>query len=89
VGSRDPEKAQDALSKQRNVVVLRLDLADPRSVDQFSEQFLGSTKTLDVLINNAGIMATPLMRDSRGYEMQFCNQSPGTLSTYGALVGGT
>ena len=58
VGSRDPEKAQDALSKLRNVVVLRLDLADPRSVDQFSEQFLGSTKTLDVLINNAGIMAS-------------------------------
>ena len=77
VGSRDPEKAQDALSKLRNVVVLRLDFADPRSVDQFSEQFLGSTKTLDVLINNAGIMATRLMRDSRGYEMQFATNHLG------------
>jgi NAD(P)-dependent dehydrogenase (short-subunit alcohol dehydrogenase family) len=48
-----------------------LDLADPSSVDQFSENFLGSNLALDVLINNAGIMATPLMRDSSGYEMQF------------------
>jgi len=77
VGSRDPEKAQYALSRLRNVVALRLDLADPRSVDQFSEQFLGSNKTLDVLINNAGIMATPLIRDSRGYEMQFATNHLG------------
>lgn len=48
-----------------------MDLADPSSVDQFSEEFLDSNRTLDALINNAGIMATPLMRDSRGYEMQF------------------
>jgi short-subunit dehydrogenase involved in D-alanine esterification of teichoic acids len=46
------------LSKLKNVVAVHLDLADPNSVDQFSEEFLGSNLALDVLINNAGIMAT-------------------------------
>jgi NAD(P)-dependent dehydrogenase (short-subunit alcohol dehydrogenase family) len=71
VGARDLQKAQGALSKLKNIVAVHLDLADPSSVDQFSEEFLDSNRTLDALINNAGIMATPLMRDSRGYEMQF------------------
>ena len=72
----------------RNVEALRLELADPSSVAQFAAEVLASNKTLDVLINDAGIMATPLMRDSRGYEMQFCDQSFGTFSTYSPLVGG-
>jgi NAD(P)-dependent dehydrogenase (short-subunit alcohol dehydrogenase family) len=54
-----------------------LDLTDPSSVDQFSEELLGSNRALDTFINNAGIMATPLMRDSRGYEMQFATNHLG------------
>ena len=77
VGARDLQKAQGALSKLKNVIAVHLDLADPSSVDQFSEEFLGSNLALDVLVNNAGIMVTPLMRDSRGYEMEFATNHLG------------
>jgi len=55
----------------KNVEIGQLDLASPNSIDRFANAFLSSNRPLDLLINNAGIMATPLMRDDRGYEMQF------------------
>jgi len=67
IGSRDPQKAQMAVAKMKNVEVGQLDLANPSSIDRFAHEFLNSNRALDLLINNAGIMATPLMRDDRGY----------------------
>jgi NAD(P)-dependent dehydrogenase (short-subunit alcohol dehydrogenase family) len=61
----------------KNVEVGQLDLASPTSVDRFANKFLNSNRALDLLINNAGIMATPLMRDDRGYEMQFATNHLG------------
>jgi NAD(P)-dependent dehydrogenase (short-subunit alcohol dehydrogenase family) len=77
IGSRDPKKAQTAVAKMKNVEVRQLDLASPRSIDRFAHEFLSSSRALDLLINNAGIMATPLMRDDRGYEMQFATNHLG------------
>jgi len=77
IGSRDPKKAQMAVSKMKNVEVGQLDLASPRSIDRFASEFLNSNRALDLLINNAGIMATPLMRDDRGHEMQFATNHLG------------
>jgi NAD(P)-dependent dehydrogenase (short-subunit alcohol dehydrogenase family) len=54
-----------------------LDLAIPSSIDRFANEFLNSNRALDLLINNAGIMATPLTRDDRGYEMQFATNHLG------------
>jgi NAD(P)-dependent dehydrogenase (short-subunit alcohol dehydrogenase family) len=54
-----------------------LDLASPGSIDRFAGEFINSNRALDLLINNAGIMATPLMRDDRGYEMQFATNHLG------------
>ena len=71
VGSRDPRKAQMAVAKMRNVEVGELDLASPASIDRFASEFLIANRALDLLINNAGVMATPLTRDERGYELQF------------------
>ena len=71
VGSRDPRKAQMAVAKMKNVEVGELDLASPASIDRFASEFLISNRALDLLINNAGVMATPLTRDERGYELQF------------------
>lgn len=71
VGSRDPKKAQMAIAKMKNVEVGELDLASPASIDRFASEFLISNRALDLLINNAGVMATPLTRDERGYELQF------------------
>ncbi|HEY4783168.1 MAG TPA: oxidoreductase [Chthoniobacterales bacterium] len=77
IGSRDPKKAQVTVAKMKNVEVGQLDLASPSSIDRFANEFLNSNRALDLLINNAGIMATPLMRDDRGYEMQFATNHLG------------
>jgi NAD(P)-dependent dehydrogenase (short-subunit alcohol dehydrogenase family) len=48
-----------------------VDLIDPDSVDAFAGRFLRAGRALQILVNNAGIMAAPLVRDARGYESQF------------------
>jgi NAD(P)-dependent dehydrogenase (short-subunit alcohol dehydrogenase family) len=80
IGARDPQRAQMAVAGMRNVEVGQLDLASPRSIDRFASGFLDSNRALDLLINNAGIMATPLMRDDRGYELQFATNHLGHFS---------
>ncbi|PZO52758.1 MAG: oxidoreductase [Alphaproteobacteria bacterium] len=77
VPARTPEKAQKALVDIPNVEQAALDLADPASIDAFAGGFLSRTKKLDILINNAAIMASPLMRDARGYEAQFATNHLG------------
>ena len=71
VPARTPDKARQALGSILRVEQSRLDLLDPGSIDAFVSEFLASGRPLHMLINNAGIMATPLARDSRGYESQF------------------
>ncbi|HEX6524410.1 MAG TPA: SDR family NAD(P)-dependent oxidoreductase [Streptosporangiaceae bacterium] len=51
-----------------------LDLADPASVAAFTERWDGP---LHILVNNAGIMASPLMRTPQGWEMQFATNHLG------------
>jgi len=57
--------------------VEEMDLMDPMSIDRLAQKFLASGRPLHILINNAGIMATPLQRDSRGYESQFATNHLG------------
>lgn len=71
VGSRDVRRASAAVAALQNVEVAHLDLSSPASIDRFAETFVSANSALDILINNAGIMAAPLTRDSRGYESQF------------------
>lgn len=89
VGARDLAKARQNLADLKSVRVLPLDLADPASIDWFADEFLRTNWALDILINNAGIMAIPLKRDSRGYEMQFATNHLGhfqlTLRLWHAL----
>lgn len=77
VPARTPEKARAALAGLANVQQETLDLADPASIDAFAERFLASGRPLHILINNAAIMAAPLMRDARGYEAQFATNHLG------------
>ncbi|MGW8225783.1 MAG: oxidoreductase [Anaerolineales bacterium] len=53
------------------VILKSLDLADLSSVRQFSEDYLAAHDRLDILINNAGVMATPYSKTADGFEMQF------------------
>lgn len=57
-----------------SVVVDFLDLADQASVAAFVDNWRGP---LDVLVNNAGVMATPLLRTMQGWEMQFATNHLG------------
>lgn len=67
---RDMDKAKRNLAGIQNVELEKLDLAEPKSIDDFAEKFLTSGRALHLLINNAGIMWVPLRRDYRGFESQ-------------------
>jgi NAD(P)-dependent dehydrogenase (short-subunit alcohol dehydrogenase family) len=56
------------------VRVARLDLADLASVAGFTAAWQGP---LHILVNNAGIMASPEMRTPQGWEMQFATNHLG------------
>jgi NAD(P)-dependent dehydrogenase (short-subunit alcohol dehydrogenase family) len=71
VGAHSLTKGKETLAGIEKVKLVELDLANPMSVDNFAADFLHTHNVCDILINNAGIMATPLMRDGRGYELQF------------------
>jgi len=78
VPARTAEKAKAALADMPgHVGQAALDLADPASIDAFAEDFLATGNALDILLNNAAIMAAPLMRDARGYEAQFATNHLG------------
>jgi NAD(P)-dependent dehydrogenase (short-subunit alcohol dehydrogenase family) len=57
--------------------VSRIDLFNPAPIDTFAQQFVVSGRSLDLLVNNAGIMAVPLTRDARCYESQLAANHSG------------
>jgi NAD(P)-dependent dehydrogenase (short-subunit alcohol dehydrogenase family) len=71
VPARDTEKAKEILKGIVNTEVEALNLTEPTSIDAFAKKFLDSGRPLHLLINNAGIMWTPLHRDQKGNEGQF------------------
>ncbi|PKV78013.1 oxidoreductase [Nocardia fluminea] len=65
---RDTAKAERVAAGLRAATEVReLDLANLNSVRAFAD----SIERVDVLINNAGVMALPLRRTADGFEMQF------------------
>lgn len=78
VAGRRPEEADQSLADIRaQIDVVRLDLSDPSSIDGCAAEISGKTERLDIVINNAGIMACPLSRDARGFESQFATNHLG------------
>jgi len=59
VPARRRARAEDAVAGIDGVDVDELDLADLASVHGFAESFLATGRSIDILINNAGIMAAP------------------------------
>jgi NAD(P)-dependent dehydrogenase (short-subunit alcohol dehydrogenase family) len=71
VGVRSPEKAADALAGvEGDVRTAPLDLGDLASVRAFAGAVVDEHDRLDLLLNNAGIMANPLTRVGPGWESQ-------------------
>lgn len=67
------KRAKEQLLAQHpgaDVHVRSLDLASLASVQRFADEYLSSEKTLDVLVNNAGVMALPRTLTADGFEMQ-------------------
>ena len=62
-----------------------LDVADLRSLRSFAE---GLTGPLDLLVNNAGVMAIPYRRTADGFEMQFGTNHLGHFALTGLLLPG-
>jgi NAD(P)-dependent dehydrogenase (short-subunit alcohol dehydrogenase family) len=65
------------------VQVRRLDLADLASVREFAE---GAPERIDVLVNNAGVMALPERRTADGFEMQLGTNHLGHFALTGRLL---
>lgn len=90
VPARDIEKAKKSLEGIPNIELETMDLMNPASIDRFAEKFLITNRPLHLLINNAGIMWVPLVRDERGYESQLSTNHLGhfqlTSRLWSALV---
>ena len=75
VPARDVEKARAAVGTL--AVVEPMELTDPASIAAFADRFLKTGQGLDLLVNNAGIMASPLTRVAREVESQFATNHVG------------
>ena len=89
---RDRQKAEEAkkrltsLVPDAQVTLVTLDLADLDSVRQCAESVIQRHSRLDVLINNAGVMATPYSLTKQGFEMQLGSNYLGHYALTGLLL---
>jgi NAD(P)-dependent dehydrogenase (short-subunit alcohol dehydrogenase family) len=90
---RDRTKAETArarilaLAPAADVDIAQLDLASLDSVRAAAQAFLASGRHLDLLINNAGVMALPERRTSRdGFELQLGTNHFGHFALTGLLL---
>jgi NAD(P)-dependent dehydrogenase (short-subunit alcohol dehydrogenase family) len=74
VPARRPDHARAELEGIENVEIGELQLDDQDSVRAFAERF---DRPIDLLINNAGVMASPLFRVGPGWEGQFATNHLG------------
>jgi NAD(P)-dependent dehydrogenase (short-subunit alcohol dehydrogenase family) len=92
LGCRNAERAEAAREQVAAVatgpdpVVVSLDLADLASVRKAAAEVDGTVERLDVLMNNAGVMALPLSRTADGFEMQFGTNHLGHFALTGLLL---
>ena len=84
VACRDTSKGEHAVAElDGDFAVRRLDLADLASVRAFADELEGE---IDVLINNAGVMAVPRSKTADGFEMQLGTNHLGHFALTGLLL---
>jgi len=97
--ARSESKGADAVERIRaahsgaSVEFRLLDLADLTSVRRFADAILDDGITVDVLVNNAGVMVPPRRLTAQGFESQFATNHLGHFALsgllYGSIVGGS
>jgi len=92
LAARNEEKGKAAVAEVQKLVpkaqieLLRLDLASQRSIRAAAAEVGNKFSQLDLLINNAGIMAMPEMKTEDGFESQFGVNHLGHWSLTGLLM---
>lgn len=86
--ARDLDKAAVALADAdvKGVDLVALDLADLDSVRACAQGVVSSYDGLNLLINNAGVMAPPLLRTRQGFELQLGTNHLGHFVLTNALT---
>jgi NAD(P)-dependent dehydrogenase (short-subunit alcohol dehydrogenase family) len=77
VPARRPAYAEEILEGVARVEVDELDLGDLDSVHAFAGRLLDSGRSVDILVNDAAIMACPETRVGPGWEAQFATNHLG------------
>lgn len=92
VPARDPHKAREALAGAGQIEVHAMDLMQADSIQAFADRVVTQGTPISLLINCAGIMAAPLLRDAQDHESQFATNHLGhyrlTCGLWPALVAG-
>ncbi|MFD5029314.1 oxidoreductase [Streptomyces sp. NPDC058405] len=89
---RDEEKGRRAVAEiaaeqpGARLEVRHIDLADIDSVRAFAHQLRADHPRLDVLVNNAGVMAPPRSLSAQGHELQFASNHLGHFALTGLLL---
>ncbi len=92
LGCRNVERGRQAIDALRanrprgEVEILQMDLADLDSVREAAARVRREHDGLDLLINNAGLMATPKQRTAQGFEMQLGVNHLGHFALTGFLL---
>lgn len=92
IGARNLAKAEVVVNEIKNqypnaaVFVRSLDLASLDSVEAFAHSITQDFDKLDVLINNAGIMACPYSETQDGFEIQLGTNHLGHFALTGRLL---
>jgi NAD(P)-dependent dehydrogenase (short-subunit alcohol dehydrogenase family) len=90
---RNTEKGESALREiqaadpEAKLELAALDLGSQASVRAFAEKFLAGHEGLDLLVNNAGVMAPPRSETADGFELQFGTNHLGHFALTGLLLG--
>ena len=93
IAARDLARAEQTADRIRSatgnshVDVGELELDKPASVRAFAENWLRKNSELNILINNAGVMACPISRTAEGWEMQFATNHIGHFLLTNLLAG--
>src|SRR5215475_13155894 len=89
---RDPRRGEAAAAELRaanpgaELEVLPLDLASLASVRDFASALSARHARIDVLVNNAGVMAIPRRTTADGFEMQLGTNHLGHFALTGLLI---